>query len=674
MAMNPMQQQMSPDMLMAMMTDPRASPQQRMAAMSALNALKGGANAPAPPPQMTGDSTGVSTIDPAFMAAVRQEVMGQGPEEQPEIQQRQAAPEAPQDSTTQALMSGAADASRVAAMAHGGAVRGYKDGEKVTKGRPSLSNVLEEELLADENNYLGDYLRGARRLGGDFAPPYKILPRGPMPPLQDVMRRPPAPMQGFDMQLPPAPEVNSEQSEPMPPLRDVMRRPPAPMQRFDVQLPPAPEVNIDQSEPAPTAGQEKPARTGGKDYYALLEKMAEEGDDGEASKKDKYMALLQAGLGTMAAASQPGAKFLGSIGQGGLMGVEGLQQARAERAQDRMKKMTLYGTLAGRQDASDARADALEQAKVLAGEKLRQDQEQFERADETDRLIAQGQIAARMSAIDAANVRAAERAADKIEGENRTKAADRREYALRLFNWQKSGGLFPELPDDKLNGFINPQGTIDEAEESTKPLVTSKLTPFVLQTKLKTEASKAEGELIESYRTLMQAVESAKELKDMPGKSAAIGSVLGSPYQKIFSTESGAFRTDLDQFNAKLKEVKSGKVIGDLVSQRQNSPRGSSVFGQLTEKELETAMSSGTSLDPKLGDEFDDTLDRHISNLESRANVLKRQWTQHYGELPKEVNDYAAVKTAETEKAQYLKEVEAELARREKIAALPPGR
>jgi hypothetical protein len=101
MAMNPMQQQMSPDMLMAMMTDPRASPQQRMAAMSALNTMKGGANAPAPPPQMTGDSTGVSTIDPAFMAAVRQEVMGQGPEEQPEIAQRQAAPEAPQDSTTQ---------------------------------------------------------------------------------------------------------------------------------------------------------------------------------------------------------------------------------------------------------------------------------------------------------------------------------------------------------------------------------------------------------------------------------------------------------------------------------------------------------------------------------------------------------------------------------------------
>jgi hypothetical protein len=124
MAFNPMQQQQSPDMLMAMMTDPRATPQQRMAAMSALNTMRGGANAPQPP-QMTGDGTGVSDMDPAFMAAVRQEMMGQGPEEQPEIAQRQAAPEAPQNPSTEALMSGAADASRVAAMAQGGAVKGY---------------------------------------------------------------------------------------------------------------------------------------------------------------------------------------------------------------------------------------------------------------------------------------------------------------------------------------------------------------------------------------------------------------------------------------------------------------------------------------------------------------------------------------------------------------------
>jgi len=146
MAFNPMQQQQSPDMLMAMMTDPRSTPQQRMAAMSALNTMRGGANAPQPP-QMTGDGTGVSDMDPAFMAAVRQEMMGQGPEEQPEIQQRQAAPEAPENPATAALMSGAADAARVAAMAQGGAVKGYADGEEVEPTTAQrLATAYNEEI------------------------------------------------------------------------------------------------------------------------------------------------------------------------------------------------------------------------------------------------------------------------------------------------------------------------------------------------------------------------------------------------------------------------------------------------------------------------------------------------------------------------------------------------
>jgi len=178
MAFNPMQQQQSPDMLMAMMTDPRATPQQRMAAMSALNAMKGGANAPQQPPQMTGDGTGVSDMDPAFMAAVRQEMMGQGPEEQPEIAQRQAAPEAQQNPATAALMSGAADASRVAAMAHGGAVKGYADGEKVAEGGESyLEKIIRNARSANRGDY--SFLGGrgyprtdilSERLRG-FAPP-----------------------------------------------------------------------------------------------------------------------------------------------------------------------------------------------------------------------------------------------------------------------------------------------------------------------------------------------------------------------------------------------------------------------------------------------------------------------------------------------------------------------
>ena len=247
MAFNPMQQQQSPDMLMAMMTDPRATPQQRMAAMSALNAMRGGANAP-PPPQMTGDSTGVSQMDPAFMAAVRQEMLGQGPEEQPEIPQRQAAPEAPQNPSTEALMSGAADADKVAAMARGGAVKGYA-------GSGAVQGYVPDPMI-------------------------KLL--------QDA---------------------------------EAKRREEA-------------ESNIPVSQNSDPSG-----------LYADIRKRLADSENVDTSK-DKYMALLQAGLGTMAAASQPGGTFLGSIGQGGLLGVKQLQEAKAARAERDMKNLSLRGTLA----------------------------------------------------------------------------------------------------------------------------------------------------------------------------------------------------------------------------------------------------------------------------------------------------------------------------------------
>ena len=82
-------------------------------------------------------------MNPAFMAAVRQEMLGQGPEEQPEIPQRQAAPEAPQNPSTAALMSGAADADKVAAMARGGAVKGYASGGKLSSLQPYIELAKE---------------------------------------------------------------------------------------------------------------------------------------------------------------------------------------------------------------------------------------------------------------------------------------------------------------------------------------------------------------------------------------------------------------------------------------------------------------------------------------------------------------------------------------------------
>lgn len=438
MPINPMQQQQSPDMLMAMMTDPRASPQQRMAAMSALNALKGGANAPAPP-QMTGDSTGVSTINPAFMAAVRQEVMGQGPEEQPEIAQRQAAPEAQQDPTTQALMSGAADASRVAAMAHGGAVRGYAPGGEVTggygkkytygplsvgpfypqnlpfglgklfddnqdpneevdllaaedaaraRGRESIANrdkanieAIKEQLL-DPNisDFLKSNLRSRLsvleqnskadlRRNTEIAPSFKntdlyqyFVPQSEKIEIKNKQADAVAEQQ----------RLRGESQEPLvlqsiedlkkaPPLQDYGVGTPyekpitlntpdffnAPARRAEAAVaaqaaPPPPPAAAQAPAPAvdPAAEAMNAQRQSESDAYKKRMEELLSGDQ-PLSSQDKYMALLQAGLGTMASASKPGATFLGSIGEGGMSGVQSLDELRKERAVNRMKQATM---------------------------------------------------------------------------------------------------------------------------------------------------------------------------------------------------------------------------------------------------------------------------------------------------------------------------------------------
>jgi hypothetical protein len=79
------------------------------------------------------------------------------------------------------------------------------------------------------------------------------------------------------------------------------------------------------------------------------------GDKQPLSSQDKYMALLQASLGTMAAASQPGGTFLGSIGQGGLLGVKQLQEAKASRAERNMKQATLLQSQRSEDLSNEAR-------------------------------------------------------------------------------------------------------------------------------------------------------------------------------------------------------------------------------------------------------------------------------------------------------------------------------
>ena len=73
--------------------------------------------------------------------------------------------------------------------------------------------------------------------------------------------------------------------------------------------------------------------------------ISDRGSD-KISSQDKNLAFLQASLGTMAAASQPGAKFLGSVGQGGLVGLESLQKAKELKSKEKESELETYATLA----------------------------------------------------------------------------------------------------------------------------------------------------------------------------------------------------------------------------------------------------------------------------------------------------------------------------------------
>jgi hypothetical protein len=424
MAFNPMQQQQSPDMLMAMMTDPRATPQQRMAAMSALNAMRGGANAP----QQIGD------MDPAFMAAVRQEMMGQGPEEQPEIPQRQAAPEAPQNPSTEALMSGAADASRVAAMAHGGAVRHYLNGtdgndpssyspKNAAMGminfakRTNLENLSLPELVDIIEDPTTEPSVRARAIskatisgqGGQAAPPPEAQGDGITDWVNKHQKEAKAyvdeqrkiiddPNRSFASKALAGAEAGGTQifdvygagafgklfgnpskvnisgdevgavAAPGPAAPGPAAPGPAAPKRVvpkkvvpgvapvanagDGVLKVDPDIANKLINAPPNLAQDVPKK---KDYFKLLEEKLTE-DKSKLSSQDKYMALLQASLGTMAAASQPGGTFLGSIGQGGMLGIKQIEDARVLRAKERAGDLDTYAKLAEIQQKSKEKA------------------------------------------------------------------------------------------------------------------------------------------------------------------------------------------------------------------------------------------------------------------------------------------------------------------------------
>ena len=321
-----MSQQMSPEMLTAMLSDPRAQPAQRMAAMNMLNQMKGGAGAPeskmsdsaimdwnakrgntpfadykpsmADPTQ--GDGTGAGDMDPSFIRAVQREMQGeQAPQGLPPVQNQQMA-QAPQDQGVHGDI--AAGVKAASGFAQGGAVRGYAEGGVLRVGRERFINApginLDPPQRQTGQNPMFPRLNASDVISGNLGP--SVLGR---------------------------PQVDSEDED--------------------------------------------------SKYGAMFEdaskKYLESNADETTPEDDRNSALLKFGLGMMTSASKPGATFLGAAGEGGLNAVSEFEKARASRAENRMKKLGLIGNLAEREETRKFQKAELAQKAELKREEFLKD-------------------------------------------------------------------------------------------------------------------------------------------------------------------------------------------------------------------------------------------------------------------------------------------------------------
>lgn len=140
-------------------------------------------------------------------------------------------------------------------------------------------------------------------------------------------------------------------------------------QESDVAMPLAAEPDVARPAPAAVpAVPEVPQKGLREQYMERLAGMAKGPESTKMTEQQKGMALLEASLAGMAAASKPGASLMGSIGQGGQVGmaaardIEKVNRAQAERrrAEDIASlhtEMTLAGQDQTRADTKEERAE-----------------------------------------------------------------------------------------------------------------------------------------------------------------------------------------------------------------------------------------------------------------------------------------------------------------------------
>jgi len=372
-------QQMSPEMLTAMLSDPRAQPAQRMAAMNMLNQMQGGAGAPMAAPQ--GDGTGAGGMDPSFIRAVQREMQGeQAPQGLPPAQGQQMA-QAPQDQGVQGDI--AAGVRAASGFAYGGAVRGYQvggnvgDDAKLARLRKLAEvtgirdpKLLEEKLAElEENANPGFFNRAMASLGRSRVKPSSAY-SATLPSVSTGPETPPTiDEQIAELEARPIREQQATAAEAarLRPYRMATEgqrpvniinpdelnfpgqsvEPAAVVKKAAADQRPIPRKTVEQlaakKPPVPDAAvaedtSQKPVDDGG--YAERMKKLLDD-DEGDMTPRERSMALIQAGAAMMAAASKPGATFLGSAGEGLTKGLEGFNETRSNRAVKRMKQAAM---------------------------------------------------------------------------------------------------------------------------------------------------------------------------------------------------------------------------------------------------------------------------------------------------------------------------------------------
>ena len=353
----------------------RRSPLETMQYVSPQDPNQMPSYAPAMPQQAApqGDGTGAGDMDPSFIRAVQREMQGeQAPQGLPPVRGVQS--------------DIAAGVEAASGFAYGGAVRGYQVGGKVGDDAKlarlrRLSEVtgikdpklLEEKLAELEGNANpGFFNRAMTSLGRSRVKPSSAysatLPSvstGPeTPPTVDEQITGLETAQQAQVQAQqarinearpflmaaegqrPVNVINSDElnfpGQPVEPAAvvpgPVVPRPPAPQRAADAAAAAAAAAEKPPATDAARDTSQKPVDDGG--YAERMKKLLDD-DEGDMTPRERSMALIQAGAAMMAAASKPGATFLGSAGEGLTKGLEGFNETRSNRAVKRMKQAAM---------------------------------------------------------------------------------------------------------------------------------------------------------------------------------------------------------------------------------------------------------------------------------------------------------------------------------------------